>query len=190
MVLFVALQRNRGTPGLYFSNSFESLHSPRGLKLFVHLRTQQYQCFPIWIISDFIKPRVPTLTTQSLPSKALAMLRTCAEYTVVKLWGASTCSSEPGSCRRITNRPEFFNPGTEFSAPLFEPLPNCSSKPRETAGWIKTENVHPLFWKLGMCASTFYGHMAVGGESPCKCQGAQRAGAVWLPGQRKACTVV
>lgn len=51
MLLFVALQRNRDTPGLYFSNIFESLHSPQGLKLSVNLRTQQYQYFCIWIIS-------------------------------------------------------------------------------------------------------------------------------------------
>lgn len=115
---------------------------------------------------DFIKPRVPSLTTQFLPSKALAAYRTCAEDTVVKLRGAHTCSSEPGSCRKKPNRPEFFIPRTDLSAPLFEPLPNCSSKPKEAASWIKTENVHPFIWKLRMCASTFYRLMAVGGESP------------------------
>lgn len=120
---------------------------------------------------DFIKPRVPSPTTQFLLSKASAMYRTCAEDTAVKLWGVSTCSSGPGSCRRKPNSPELFIPRTEFSAPLFEPLLNGSSKQRETTMWIKIENVDPLIWKLKMCVSTFYGHMAVGGESPCECQG-------------------
>lgn len=120
---------------------------------------------------NFIKPRAPSLTSKSLPSKALAMYRTCAEDTVLKLLGVPTSSSEPGSCRRKPNGLEFFIPKPELSAPLFEPLPNCSSKPGETASWIKTGNVHPLLWKLGMCVSTFYRHMAVGGESPSKCQG-------------------
>lgn len=39
MECFVVLQRGKDSPGLYFLQNSESLHFPRGLKLFVYFST-------------------------------------------------------------------------------------------------------------------------------------------------------
>lgn len=68
--------------------------------------------------------------TQSLPSKMSMMYTTCVEDTALKLWGVPTCSSGSGINSSSQNR--LSQKHRSFSAPLFEPLPNCNRKPGET----------------------------------------------------------
>ena len=111
MELFVVLQRNSDSPGLYFVLNFESLHFPQDLKLFVPFRTQQNQYFCIWIISLISKsPKIHHSPHTVLHSKASMMYTTCVKDTAVKLWGVPTCSSGSDPCRSKPIRPKLLIP--------------------------------------------------------------------------------